>query len=117
LSKPVQSNAAGGVEGGCTFLQEGQGFDKLSPNGFVIDHHDRKTFSTMPLPHARYIIVHHENVWKINLDNRYFGPFDTQEAAAASAKETARQAAEKGYPASVLLLKGTEFETLWTNVD
>jgi hypothetical protein len=37
LSKPVLSDAAGGVEGGCPLLsvsEEGQGFDKLSPNGF-----------------------------------------------------------------------------------
>ncbi|SEQ49833.1 hypothetical protein [Sphingobium sp. YR768] len=37
LSKPVLSDAAGGVEGGCTFLQGGQGFDKLSPNGFSLE--------------------------------------------------------------------------------
>ncbi len=70
----------------------------------------------MPLPHARYIVVQHENVWKINLDNRYFGPFDTKEAAVASATDTAKGAGEKGYPASVLLLNGTRFDTLWTNV-
>jgi hypothetical protein len=36
LSKPVLSDAAGGVEGGIpSFMvaQEGTGFDKLSPNG------------------------------------------------------------------------------------
>ena len=37
LSKPVLSDAAGGVEGGRTFLQEGQGFDTLSPNGFNLE--------------------------------------------------------------------------------
>ncbi|MEJ7933264.1 DUF2188 domain-containing protein [Sphingobium sp. AN558] len=67
----------------------------------------------MPLPHARYIIVHHEGVWKINLDNRYYGPFETQAAAQASATETARKASEAGYPASVLLMQGAAFETLW----
>jgi len=69
----------------------------------------------MSLPHARYIVLEHEGVWKINLDNRYYGPFPTQEAAAQSATETARKAAEGGYPASVLLMQGTRFETLWTS--
>ena len=68
-----------------------------------------------PLPHARYIVLQHEGAWKINLDNRYYGPFATQEAAVASATHTARQASEGGYPASVLLMQGTAFETLWTN--
>ena len=69
----------------------------------------------MPLPHARYIVLEHEGVWKINLDNRYFGPFATREAAVENATDTARKAAEGGYPASVLLMHGTRFETLWTN--
>ena len=69
----------------------------------------------MPLPHARYIVLEHEGVWKINLDNRYFGPFSTQQAAVDSATDTARKAADGGYPASVLLMRGTSFETLWTN--
>ena len=69
----------------------------------------------MPLPHARYIVLEHEGVWKINLDNRYYGPFPTQEAAVESATGTARKASEGGYPASVLLMRGTQLETLWTN--
>ena len=69
----------------------------------------------MSLPHARYIVLEHEGVWKINLDNRYYGPFPTQEAAAESAIETARKASKDGYPASVLLMRGTQFDTLWSN--
>ncbi|KFG89257.1 hypothetical protein BV98_003085 [Sphingobium herbicidovorans NBRC 16415] len=69
----------------------------------------------MSFPHARYIVLEHEGVWKINLDNRYFGPFATQEAAVENATDTARKAAEGGYPATVLLMHGTRFETLWTN--
>ncbi len=67
-----------------------------------------------PLPHARYIVLQHDGAWKINLDNRYFGPFPTQDAAVAMATDTARKAGEGGYPASVLLMRGTEFDTLWT---
>lgn len=70
----------------------------------------------MPLPHARYIVLEHEGVWKINLDNRYYGPFDTREAAVESATGTARKASEAGYPASVLLMQGTAFETLWSSL-
>ena len=72
---------------------------------------------TLPpnLPHARYIVLHHDGAWKINLNNSYYGPFATQAAAVESATATARQAGEGGYPASVLLMKGTEFETLWTS--
>lgn len=68
----------------------------------------------MPLPPARYIVLHHDGAWKINLDNRYFGPFATQEAAVAMATNTAREASEGGYPASVVLMRGATFETLWT---
>ncbi|MFB0872115.1 MULTISPECIES: DUF2188 domain-containing protein [unclassified Sphingobium] len=72
--------------------------------------------STAPTyPHARYIVLEHEGVWKINLDNKYYGPFATQKAAVEAATETARKAADGGYPASVLLMQGTRFETLWTN--
>ncbi len=68
----------------------------------------------MALPHARYIVLEHEGAWKINLDNKYFGPFATREAAVASATETAQKAQGAGYPATVLLMAGTSFETLWT---
>ncbi|HEX7742120.1 MAG TPA: DUF2188 domain-containing protein [Sphingobium sp.] len=69
----------------------------------------------MTLPHARYIVLEHEGAWKINLDNRYYGPFPTREAAVESATDTARKASEGGYPATVLLMRGAQFETLWTN--
>lgn len=70
----------------------------------------------MTLPHARYIVLAHEGVWKINLDNKYYGPFPTQAEAVESAWGTAQKAAGAGYPASVLLMQGTQFETLWTSV-
>ncbi|MFZ2997485.1 DUF2188 domain-containing protein [Sphingobium sp.] len=67
------------------------------------------------LPHARYIIVHHDGAWKINLNNSYYGPFPTRAAAVESATDTARKAGDGGYPASVLVMEGTAFETVWTN--
>ena len=48
----------------------------------------------MTLPHARYIVLQHEGVWKINLDNKYYGPFPTQAQAVDSASGTARKAAD-----------------------
>jgi hypothetical protein len=67
----------------------------------------------MALPTARYIVLHHEGRWKINLDNRYYGPFATQAEAVESATATAREASAKGYPAAVLLMREGQFETLW----
>ena len=69
----------------------------------------------MSLPHARYIVLEHEGVWKINLDNTYYGPFPTQGQAVASATATAEKAAAAGYPASVLIMRGTSFDTAWTS--
>jgi len=69
----------------------------------------------MALPHARYIVLEHEGVWKINLDNKYYGPFATKAAAIESATGTAQKAVDAGYPASVLLMTGTNFETMWSS--
>ncbi|WP_066519255.1 DUF2188 domain-containing protein [Sphingobium cloacae] len=69
----------------------------------------------MSLPHARYIVLHHDGEWKINLDNRYYGPFSTQQAAVDMATDTAKKAGSAGYPASVLLMNDATFDTLWTS--
>lgn len=69
------------------------------------------------LPHARYIVLAHEGVWKINLNNSYFGPFDSQQAAVDSATDTARKAADSGYPTSVLLMNGTAFDIVWSSTE
>lgn len=68
----------------------------------------------MPLPHARYVVISHDGKWKINLDNKYYGPFDTPEAAVEMAVDTARKAADAGYPASVIMMHGQRMETLWS---
>ena len=70
----------------------------------------------MSLPHARYIVLHHDGAWKINLNNTYYGPFATRDAALESATDTARKANEGGYPASVLTMEEGDFQTMWTNV-
>lgn len=67
----------------------------------------------MALPTARYIVLEHEGVWKINLDNRYYGPFATQAEAVDSATQTAQEANAKGYPAAVLLMRDGQFDSVW----
>ncbi|CAN5441927.1 hypothetical protein BH10PSE12_BH10PSE12_23420 [soil metagenome] len=71
----------------------------------------------MKLPPARYIVMHHGGEWKINLDNRYYGPFETVEEAAEMAVDTARKAAEAGYQASVLMMYGKRLERLWPTAE
>ena len=71
----------------------------------------------MSLPPARYIVMNHGGEWKINLNNNYYGPFATQDAATAMAIDTARKAEEGGHPASVLLMEGNSFTPLWTKAD
>lgn len=67
----------------------------------------------MSLPPARYIVMHHGGEWKINLDNRYYGPFATVEAAAEMAVDTARKAADAGFDARVMMMYGNRLEQLW----
>ncbi len=67
----------------------------------------------MALPPARYIVMNHDGQWKINLDNRYYGPFDTAEQAVEMAVDTARKAADSGFAASVMFMYGRTFRTVW----
>ncbi|RVT40300.1 DUF2188 domain-containing protein [Sphingobium algorifonticola] len=69
----------------------------------------------MSLPPARYIVIQHDGAWKINLDNRYYGPFATRKIAVEMAIDTAQKADAAGYPSSALLMTGTAFEPLWTS--
>ncbi|MES2271384.1 MAG: DUF2188 domain-containing protein [Pseudomonadota bacterium] len=69
----------------------------------------------MTLPPARYIVMNHDGEWKINLDNRYYGPFRTKEIAVEMAIETAKKADAAGYPASALLMADASFEPLWAS--
>jgi hypothetical protein len=71
----------------------------------------------MKRPPARYIVMNHGGEWKINLDNRYYGPFDTVEAAVEMAVDTARKASQSGFEASVMMLYGKQMKTLWPKMD
>jgi len=66
--------------------------------------------------HARYLVIPHEGLWKINFNNQYYGPFTTREAAVAMAVETAGKAAADGHPtAEVLEMTGPgAFTKLWS---
>ena len=64
---------------------------------------------------ARYIVMHHDGQWKINLDNRYYGPCTSREAAVDMAIDTARKAVSGGYAASVLVMEGGQFERVWSS--
>lgn len=71
----------------------------------------------MTQPRARYIVMHHDGQWKINLDNRYYGPCTTREAAIDMAIDTARKAVAGGYVASVLVMEDGRFTPAWSSED
>lgn len=64
---------------------------------------------------ARYIVLEHAGQWKINLNNQYFGPFPTREAAVDNATQGAREAAAQGFDARVMVMTSPgAFDTVWT---
>lgn len=67
----------------------------------------------MEKPKARYVVLQDKGAWKINLDNRYYGPFATADAAEKMAIETAAQATEQGFDATVLLMFGMVLKQVW----
>jgi hypothetical protein len=67
----------------------------------------------MEKPKARYVVLQDKGEWKINLDNRYYGPFANADEAERMAIETARQATERGYDASVILMFGMVMKMVW----
>ena len=63
---------------------------------------------------ARYIVLEHDGQWKLNINNRYFGPFDTREDGVREAIHAAEKAGKLGYDAQVMVMNGTtSFETVW----
>jgi len=64
---------------------------------------------------AQYIVVLHENEWKINFNEQHHGPYPTQRDAIRAAVEAAQKAGEGGFDAQVLV-QGTDnkFRTEWT---
>lgn len=69
-------------------------------------------------PIARYIVIHHDGAWRINLHNLYYGPYDDRDAAITAAATTAREASQSGHRAQVILATDrSTFRTLWDSED
>jgi hypothetical protein len=63
----------------------------------------------------QYVVVLHEQQWKISYDGKHYGPYPTQKAAIDAAVTAAHDAGTKGYDAQVLV-QGADnrFRTEWT---
>jgi hypothetical protein len=65
-------------------------------------------------PVARYIVIHHDGAWRINLANLYYGPYESREAAVTAALATAKDAQAQGHHALVMAAEERGlFTTLW----
>lgn len=63
----------------------------------------------------QYVVVLHQNQWKISFQGKHYGPYQTQKAAIRSAVDAAHKAGKGGSDAQVLI-QGTDnkFRTEWT---
>lgn len=61
---------------------------------------------------TQYFVVNHEGQWKVKLDGKHYGPYDTQAVAIRSAVD----AAHKNQGDSQVLVQGqnNQFRTEWT---
>lgn len=64
---------------------------------------------------AQYVVVLHQNEWKISHNGKHYGPYKTQKDAIQIAVDTAKKAGDQGHNAQVLI-QGTDnkFRTEWT---
>lgn len=64
---------------------------------------------------AQYVVVFHENQWKISFDGKHYGPYGTQKEAIRAAVDAAHKSGKQGHDAQVLV-QGTDnkFRTEWT---
>ncbi|HZO53952.1 MAG TPA: DUF2188 domain-containing protein [Bryobacteraceae bacterium] len=64
---------------------------------------------------TRYFVVLHEGQWKINLNDKHDGPYNTQAAAIRAAVDAAHSTGTKGGDAQVLVQgQNNQFRTEWT---
>jgi hypothetical protein len=63
----------------------------------------------------QYVVVLHQNEWKISFQGKHYGPYKTQKEAIRSAVDAAHKAGQGGSDAQVLI-QGTDnkFRTEWT---
>lgn len=61
---------------------------------------------------TQYVVVNHDGQWKISLNGKHYGPYDTQ----ATALRAAVDAAHKNGGDSQVLVQGAnnQFRTEWT---
>lgn len=64
---------------------------------------------------AQYFVVNHQGEWKISLDGKHYGPYDTQAKAIRAAVDAAHDTGKKGKGAQVLVQGvDSKFRTEWT---
>lgn len=63
----------------------------------------------------RYVVVLHEQEWKITYEGKHYGPYSTQKAAIDAAVSAAHTSGKNGHDAQVLVQgKDNLFRTEWT---
>jgi hypothetical protein len=64
---------------------------------------------------AQYVVVLHENQWKIKFDGKHYGPYGTQRDAIRAAVDAAHTSGKGGHDAQVLVQgQNNQFRTEWT---
>jgi hypothetical protein len=64
---------------------------------------------------AQYVVVLHQNQWKISFEGKHYGPYPTQKAAIKDAVDTAHKSGKNGHDAQVLIQgEDNKFRTEWT---
>jgi hypothetical protein len=64
---------------------------------------------------AHYYVVLHEGQWKISLDGKHYGPYETQRKAIRSAVDSAHKAGSEGFDAQVMVQgQNNQWRAEWT---
>ena len=64
---------------------------------------------------TQYVVVLHQNQWKISLEGKHYGPYATQAAAIRAAVDGAHTNGEAGRDSQVLVQgQDNKFRTEWT---
>jgi len=62
-----------------------------------------------------YYVVQHQGEWKIKLDDKHYGPYDTQGKAIRAAVDAAHKVGKSGHDAQVLIQgRDNKWRTEWT---
>ena len=63
---------------------------------------------------AQYVVVLHEDEWKVSFDGRHYGPYLTQAAAIEAAIGSAHAVGSRGQEAEVLVQGANGLHIEWT---